>query len=313
MAWHVLCLSLSFVAETLRVAVEDPTPVMQWSESPDADLPGIYGERVLDDASCELFRNTVHVDDRQWGVAGLPNSGTNAMYLMMQKNCDAPGLWQVPWGKHAFLDGSSEKSVLPLVLVKDPVQWFGSTCRIQYFPVDLSSSKPFQCPSPLSDTSGSLQDTEFENLFDLWARWNGEYLMTDMPRLVLRFEDLLFAPKATISAACACVGGKVREPFLVLESVPKWGPGHVNVSNRSETLLRFETKRYVQEQVLTDDDWMLMNSTDRDRLMDHFHYQSSARKSSDGQSMMLSVPSDIMNDGDWGDAEYPQELFSRLS
>lgn len=299
MAWKALFLALLHDVAATRLS----NPTLMWRMSADEELPGIYGEHLFDDGSCEVFRNTIPAEDRRWGVAGLPNTGTNALYHMMTRNCDAPGLWQVPWGKHFFLNASDEKSLFPLVLVKDPVQWFGSTCRMPYFTVNLPS-KPTQCPSPLVESWGTLGDTDFDNLFELWTRWNGEYLRTDMPRMMLRFEDLLFAPKATISAACACVGGTVREPFQVLESKPKWGPGHLVVSNRSETLQLIARKRLMQEQVLTDADWALMNSTDREHLLQHFQYPASAAKGSGELSMILSVPSDILSLGDWGDGEF---------
>lgn len=272
---------------------------MTWISSEDLDLPGIYGaHHLLDASSCESFRSAISAGGRRWGVAGLPNTGTNALWRMMTKNCDAPGLWQVPWGKHQFMNESREESVLPLVLVKDPLQWFASTCRKQYFDVHLNS---VSCPSPLAHTWGSLKGTQFDNLFDLWVRWHAEYLRADTPRMMIRFEELLFAPKATISAACTCVGGTVREPFLVLESVPKWGPGHSNVTNRSETLLRFETKRSVEELVLTDADWELLTSTDKEQLMEHFHYPLATSGSS--TMSLIGHPVDILSQPDWGDEE----------
>ena len=101
-------------------------------------------------------------------------------------------------------------SVLPVVTVKDPFTWFPSICRHPYA-VRLSSKQRTKCPRPLdAPVSVAYQKSQvlyYESLVDLWSRWHGEYYEAKWPRLLVRFEDLLFEPRAVAGAVCDCLGG----------------------------------------------------------------------------------------------------------
>merc|ERR1712136_288309 len=156
--------------------------------------PVIYG---LD--SCHRYRRKVPANRRTIAIAGMPNTGTNAMYKML-KNCNVSYRWQVPWKKHLPYHSSAEydaKDLLPVVLIKDPLEWLASTCRKQYFKVRTGKS----CPSPIINMSGTYFETAtpethkpFNNIVELWSNWHLEYLAAEVPLLMIRTEDLLFNP-----------------------------------------------------------------------------------------------------------------------
>ena len=101
-------------------------------------------------------------------------------------------------------------SVLPVVTVKDPLTWMPSICRHPYA-VRFSLKQRTKCPLPLdAPVSVAYQKSQvvyYDNLVDLWSRWHGEYYEAQWPRLLVRFEDLLFEPRAVAGAVCDCLGG----------------------------------------------------------------------------------------------------------
>jgi len=261
---------------------QDPVLLFRRGNSSPVPLPQIYGDgpRVLGLETCEQFRRDVPASARHWAIAGLPNTGTNALHILLRENCPIRGDFQVPWKKHSFLHKSedlkelpanSSWDFLPLVLVKDPVQWFASTCRMMYFPVRLLKGS---CPSPLNISAGVIETTRFANLVELWSRWHREYWETNRSRLMIRSEDLLFLPEETVNTICTCVGGtpKLGKDFGTLESDPKWGTGHDHVNNRSQSLKQFKYMRSVEEQRLTEDDrWLFRKEVDRE-ILAYFRY-----------------------------------------
>lgn len=244
-----------------------------------AELPAVYGKspRIFGLESCHRYRAEVPLAERKWAIAGMPNTGTNALWHLML-NCNMTGEWEVPWKKHSFFhmmnEAQKDLSLLPVVMVKDPLQWMASTCRKNYFKVPLA--KQGSCPSPLKSSGGVYYGDggEFENLVELWSSWNLEYLRSSTPVLMIRNEDLLFSPQATVGLVCECLGGEVKPPkeFKVIESAPKWGAGHQNASNRSQTLRRYVEARRSLEQLLTRDDRELFRRSVDASLVDVLHY-----------------------------------------
>merc|ERR1712007_321007 len=123
-----------------------------------------------------------------------------------------------PWGKHQwlhvrelFIRGVRKfkkpmSMILPIAIIKDPYMWLGSMCRHSYMTNDFRFRMPTRCPWPLNQTSGRANDTRFESLIHLWSRWHGEYLDTTFPRLMVRYEDLLYNPEVLIGILCECLG-----------------------------------------------------------------------------------------------------------
>jgi len=186
-------------------------------------------------------------------VAGLYNSGTNAMERSMALNFHGqlvdPGLlFRVPWGKHlppseyrltntyprrpskAGEENEREdpRTVLPVVLVRDPYRWMRSMCKNPY---DVRLYRPTECPrlvfgSDDENDTGTNSSTgwrynnvtvngeqsyyrhadQYKSLADMWSEWNRQYLEADFPRLVVRFEDTLYHAEAVFDKIRECIG-----------------------------------------------------------------------------------------------------------
>lgn len=289
--------------------VEDPGTLIYTSGAEDdlklVELPKVYGDRPIIRGlnHCDAFRATNLPSERKWGIAGMPNTGTNALFHLMH-NCqfghEKEG-WQMPEGKHRFLSKKEKKypDTLAVAIVKDPIQWMASTCRHSYFPVQgaaTDANNP-HCPSPVKNTSGSYQDgTQFESLVDVWGRWYSEYFENDnsisvfqlqeQPALIIRFEDLLFKPEATIREVCGCLGFEANagKDFQIIETMAKWGKGHKIPTNRSQTIEQYTTKRDALQARFTKEDITYMEqslvNTDAARVMQYFHYNFSAPSNS---------------------------------
>ena len=94
-----------------------------------------------------------------------------------------------------------------------------------------------------------------ESLAAYWSAWNREYVEATYPRLVLRYEDLLFQPHKVAAEVCACAGGRVKpESDFVLpaKSVKAGHKGHgdggsgraVALRKYNETALEFFGDNY---------------------------------------------------------------------
>lgn len=117
----------------------------------DAASPIIHGLET-----CKAFRDATSSkpSQRRLAPAGMFNTGTNYLSVLLEYNCQNPDRvakfkgnakrghgneWEVPWGKHtpASWRGSYFKNkvqytveeVLPVVLIRNPYGWMKSTCR----------------------------------------------------------------------------------------------------------------------------------------------------------------------------------------
>lgn len=73
----------------------------------------------------------------------------------------------------------------------------------------------------------------YDSLVGLWNEWYGDYLaIKDFPRIIIRFEDILFHFEEVITQVCTCGGGKLKNHengFVLQEKNAK--AGHNNGSN----------------------------------------------------------------------------------
>eukprot|EP00536_Pseudo-nitzschia_multiseries_P011734 jgi/Psemu1/308456/fgenesh1_kg.413_\ len=154
--------------------------------------------------------------------------------------------WQVPWGKHymARYRGSEHSThtdadvphnhTMALVSIRDPYSWMQSMCRHQY--AAKWPNKKLHCPNLIATESdiesmpalkkkyGRKSKTveqlipvdikystevvhSHSSLAHWYSEWYGDYLHADFPRLIVRFEDLLFHGEEVARAMCECGGG----------------------------------------------------------------------------------------------------------
>ena len=57
----------------------------------------------------------------------------------------------------------------------------------------------------------------YTSMVDLWNTWYGQWYDMEIPRLMVRFEDLLFHAEETITKVCECGGGKMQKKFRYME------------------------------------------------------------------------------------------------
>ena len=155
-------------------------------------------------------------------------------------------MFQVPWGKHMLASlrlkheaeiGSkdvNQSHVLPIVMVKDPYHWMQSMCRHSYQANWYHTND--HCPNLIPNkfdfghrgirpNSGpinvNVRYTEDrskishhkDGLVGLWNDWYTEYYDRngdDFPRLIIRYEDLLFHQKEVMKSVCDCAGGELK-------------------------------------------------------------------------------------------------------
>jgi hypothetical protein len=151
-------------------------------------------------------------------------------------------------------------NVLPVVMVRDPYTWMISECRNSYA---LSwPHQPEHCPNLIPNEFdkdrfprlggkatvpvlfqlgrvGNKVDMRLDSLADAWNEWNRQYFdLAEIPRIMVRFEDLIFRPKELIEAVCACGGGRPKnDTFQYHPENFKAGATNTTGHNSHTTLL----------------------------------------------------------------------------
>jgi len=145
--------------------------------------------------------------------------------------------WQVPYGKHSPVDNETHRqfhkagnekdipadNVLAIVTIRDPYFWMDSMCRHPYqmeWP-----DNPNQCPKlvPTADDPSVLRQissipvrikydgTErlHYSMVHHYNEWYGAYWNATWPRVMVRYEDLIFHPRKVTQTVCECAGGRL--------------------------------------------------------------------------------------------------------
>jgi hypothetical protein len=201
-----------------------------WSE-----VEQLYGEEpvIIGLDTCKAYRDSVK---RMGGlpvprVGGLFNSGTNAFVdlLMMNFGALADRLdYNIMLGKHSSLKFKMRNNsnwlspdVLPIILVRDPFRWMASMCRVPYKLIwtrGRAGHCPNLVPSALEQSLGLYKNVttfgvrirdqadEYDSLADMWSSWYQQYVSSNFPKLIIRFEDTLFHVEKVIRAISDCLG-----------------------------------------------------------------------------------------------------------
>uniref|UniRef100_A0A7S2UIB2 Uncharacterized protein n=1 Tax=Attheya septentrionalis TaxID=420275 RepID=A0A7S2UIB2_9STRA len=308
------------------------------------DVTDLYGDTPLISGldSCKAFRQSIPLAQRIVAPAGLYNSGTNLMAVLLKENCRVesfsllPRSWynwkhyekrggkknkhvrvQVPWGKHSPASWRNQYEapsmgmptkdhlrVLPVVTIKDPFSWMGSTCRNPY-DVTWPHSYPDNCPNLVAkhthffgeegnkgnDSNNHVNRnndgiavevrrskdsiTHHESLAHLWNDWYSEYYdpIESFPRIMVRYEDLLFHTQEVISKVCTtCMGGTI--PYKKVKLLPtsaKLASAHKSRTGLLEAMIHYgSAKRRLEG--FTRDDVIFANQHLNTDLMTTFGY-----------------------------------------
>lgn len=281
------------------ITVDESDKLPRW-----VDVTKLYGSEPIIHGreTCEQFRKEVSITNRWLGVAGLFNSGTNLLSDYMQKTCLLPArngairrnLWQVPWGKHMLPSRRHNNTVhtyekynktdtIPIVIIRDPYNWQQSMCNHTYAIYWKHSRE--RCPNliergtpiPAKIRYTKSMTDEFPSLAHIWSEYYSQYLKADYPRLIVRYEDMLFHPKRIMKQVCDCVEGQfVEKEFSLKVDNAKFGPGH-GVQKADQGLLNSlkkntDTSRRVNG--LTREDLVYAATAFDTDLTTLFHYAS---------------------------------------
>lgn len=237
------------------------------TELPNWDtIESLYGSepRIVGLESCARYRDAVPLPDRFLGVAGLFNTGTNALAWSLVNNIQMPTRprWQVPWGKHQLasvrLTHETEHNQMnaslafPVAIVKDPMMWLHSMCHNAYSAhwkrvadhcpnlvhqtVDRHTMQERTAPVEALIMYSKENRVHWESLVEMWNDWYRQYLDADYPRLLVRFEDFLFRPEFVLEHVAECVGGDLVEPIHFQSQSSK---GHGSQTDLLHAMVRY--------------------------------------------------------------------------
>lgn len=221
---------------------------------------------------------------------------------------------QAPWGKHnpaswrlhheAAVGGKGIKQTdfLPIVMIKDPITWMSSMCRHPYearwrhvkdhcpnlvpnrydrgrkpgrgtmqIKVKFATQHIGDEPIPDKDNKTFVS---YSSLVDLWNTWYKQWHDVDFPRLMVRFEDLIFHAEDTVSDICHCGGGSMRRKFRYEEGSAKGQTGpHAGSAGFLASLVTYGNSTLRNRGILTDERDLEHARTHLDtNLMDLFGY-----------------------------------------
>ncbi len=210
--------------------------------------------------------------------------------------------WQVPWGKHSPVSWRHKHSApsmttlnqtafLPALVIKDPYTWMDSMCRHSY----AANWKHFDghCPNLVPTTSEEkdylekngkstfnvnvryreTNITHHDSLADLYNTYYGDWIDADFPRLIVRFEDLLFHAEIVVQKICECGGGKLfsDKPFKYSVNSAKTGEAHKGANGLVKSMTKYSDKSK-RLKSFTSDDLSYTVNTIRSDIMNMFGY-----------------------------------------
>lgn len=255
-----------------------------------SEVTHLYGPSTLDEQqpllvagreTCAKFRRSIPPGQQAYlGVAGLFNSGTNALLYYLRANLVLPVvaaqdnnnknstistvdntthggiLTQVPWHKHWFsrlranhtiaLHRTVPKEyVMPIVVIRDPLTWMQTMCRAPYLVESyvlvrgdepISQDQPLSsvrrrladCPSltrgnPAVQIPAMMSNMSWPTLLHLWKDWYNDYIRSNQPYLMVRWEDLVFRPRDVVNVIRHCTGAIWKESsFVHVVDQAKW-------------------------------------------------------------------------------------------
>ena len=121
---------------------------------------------------------------------------------------------------------------------------------------------------PAVATFGGGYKQEYESLASMWTRWNREYFDADLPRLFIRFEDIIFNAEEVMNSVAECAGLSVRQPYRAMLKPSK---EHGESSSLLSAMVQYGTYTWRYMGMLSEDLEYSKEALD-DELMRVFHY-----------------------------------------
>lgn len=193
---------------------------------------------------------------------------------------------EVKW-KHTAngMDQYNKTNVLPIVILRDPFSWLQSMCSHPYatswrhteqhcpnlVPSDEDRKVFEHLPHESFEVTIKFDKNmkyQYRSLVHLWSEWYRQYLESDYPVLLIRFEDLIFQPVVVLQSIADCVSGTLRSP---IQYQVKSSKSHGSGTDYIKALIKTaDTKARSKNMTMAD---MQFASTHLDsELMNLFHY-----------------------------------------
>lgn len=184
--------------------------------------------------------------------------------------------WQVTWGKHTPVDDEEyrlthttynetqfeARNIFPAVTVRDPFKWLQSMCRhnygahwnytVSHCPNLVPNRRDIrEFPWLKGEDSVPVEvhykdfEREHASLVHFYNDWYNLYMNATFPRLLVRFEDLIFHPKQVTKTVCECAGGELNKgKFQYIKNSAKKGIGEhgKHRTNYMEALKKYGTE-----------------------------------------------------------------------
>jgi len=174
-------------------------------------------------------------------------------------------------------------------LIRDPYSWMQSMCKHSYAAnwfhrlrcpnLVVTENDRAVIPEAQNDTFAvtiryPIGKISWPSLADVWSDWYNQYLQADYPRLIVRFEDLIFQQKKLIGTICECAGAVPKtDSFSYVVGAGKWGKSHTGSSNMVSAMIKYgsDKKRFAH---LTTEDLAFASKHVDANLLHLFHYNT---------------------------------------
>ena len=147
------------------------------------------------------------------------------------------------WGKH-MLPSKYQRSnlhpqgrtwentteILPIVIVRCPFFWMQAMCKAPYDAHWIKMAN-HRCPNvwnerekaayrvyTLTQQSNYTKLDQYESMIHLWSDWNNDYLHADYPRLLVRFEDVMYRLQDVVAAVRDCIAMEPSNATFVYQT-----------------------------------------------------------------------------------------------
>jgi hypothetical protein len=271
------------------------------------DMTSQYGDMqrpvVFGMDTCSSYQQAVPKQRRIVAVAGMFNTGTNAMEYHLRENLSGGirSLWQVPWGKHRVpyvrlqhvapgMAQIQQEDVLPIIMIRDPFHWMQSMCKspyaahwkktrlhcpnlvptahdLQRFEKDLAATNHTFNVTVIFDTN---QIIHWKSLIDLYNDWYRQYFINaTYPRLIVRFEDMLLHAPTILRIIGRCAGVDASSTFKYQVNSAKQHGSHTDFMN---AILKSGNLEARIRNMTSDDVQFAVQNLDP-YLMETMHYQ----------------------------------------
>lgn len=195
---------------------------------------------------------------------------------------------------------------MPVVAIRDPAVWMSSMCRHEYsmnWPHDDARHCPNLVPNqvdieidPLLQNKKSIPvhinysgdvTRRHDSLVHHWNEWYNSYYNALYPRLIVRFEDVVFHPQEVVKRVCECAGGALQNhKFKFVIDSAKHGEAHGAAEEKTGYLRAIIKYGSDQERWkgMTKEDLSFAKTNLDPQLMRTFGYLSPPILESSGQS-----------------------------